>query len=67
SVVREPRWKLITYDVKGLKTSQLFDLENDPLEMNNLVSNSDCQGHVERLEKLLAQALRDANDPKSLK
>ncbi|MEA1952198.1 MAG: sulfatase-like hydrolase/transferase, partial [Planctomycetota bacterium] len=42
-MVREPRWKLITYDVKGLKTSQLFDLENDPLEMNNLVSNSDCQ------------------------
>ncbi len=65
-MVREPRWKLITYDVKGVKTRQLFDLKNDPLEMNNLVDDPDCQVHVRRLEKLLGRALRNSNDPKLL-
>jgi arylsulfatase A-like enzyme len=66
-MVREPRWKLIAYDVRGVKTRQLFDLENDPWEMYNLADSPGCQAHVARLEKLLGRVLREANDPKLMK
>jgi len=32
-------WKLILYNVHGEKHTQLFDLENDPWEMNNLADD----------------------------
>ena len=37
--VRKDEWKMIVYKVKGQETIQLFNLKNDPLEMNNLANN----------------------------
>jgi arylsulfatase A-like enzyme len=62
-MVREPRWKLIEYNVGGKKTRQLFDLENDPWEMNNLVEEPAAQGHLSRLERLLTEGRRKFDDP----
>lgn len=62
-MVREPRWKLIKYNVKGEKHTQLFDLQNDPLEMANLADDPACQAHRQRLETLLEKARQEAGDP----
>ena len=49
--VRTDRWKLILYNVNGKKTSQLFDLQNDPWELTNL---SDDPGQAKRIQELTA-------------
>lgn len=61
--IREPRWKLIKYHVAGAKTRQLFDLENDPDEINNLADDPAAAGHLARLEKLLKRARAEFGDP----
>ncbi|MCX7427538.1 MAG: sulfatase-like hydrolase/transferase [Planctomycetia bacterium] len=62
-MVREGRWKLIVYHVKGVTTRQLFDLDADPWEMNNRIDDPDCAERVRRLEALLAESLKAAGDP----
>ena len=62
-MVREPRWKLIKYNVKGVKTKQLFDLERDPWEINNLADDPASAATVSRLETLLKRVLKEADDP----
>jgi arylsulfatase A-like enzyme len=62
-MVREPRWKLIKYNVNGQKQAQLFDLQEDPWETRNLVDDPACQVHRQRLETLLEKARREASDP----
>ena len=47
--VRDERWKLIEYVVDGRRTTQLFDLQADPLEMRDLAADGACAGHVRRL------------------
>ncbi len=61
--VREPRWKLIKYHVGGVKTRQLFDLENDPYELKNLADDPAAAEHLERLEARLKKARAEADDP----
>jgi hypothetical protein len=39
--------------VKGKRTTQLFDLEDDPLEFRNLVNTRDYVPHFQRLRKEL--------------
>jgi len=56
--VREGRYKLIEYHVKGKRTTQLFDLDSDPLELKNLASDDAHKDVLARLRKRLAQ-LRD--------
>ncbi|MHC4482099.1 MAG: sulfatase-like hydrolase/transferase, partial [Planctomycetota bacterium] len=51
--VRDERCKLIEYFVKGKRTTQLFDLEDDPLEFRNLVNTRDYVPHFQRLRKEL--------------
>ena len=48
---RDDRWKLITYHVAGLDDLQgeLFDLQNDPWELDNLWWRRSCQVEKERL------------------
>jgi arylsulfatase len=36
--IRNNRWKLVSYDPKGLKAWQLFDLKTDPGEKDNVAS-----------------------------
>ena len=55
------RWKLIRFygeDVPNGEEWELYDLENDPSEMNNLYGKLEYDGKVERLKQEL-QTLRD--------
>jgi arylsulfatase A-like enzyme len=47
--VRDERYKLIEYRANGMRTSQLFDLENDPWEISNIAS---CPRHHERVTSM---------------
>ncbi len=49
--VREERYKLIEYNVKGKRTTQLFDLFTDPFELNNLTGNSQYSGILKGLRR----------------
>jgi arylsulfatase A-like enzyme len=61
--VRDRRWKLIDWTVKGQRTVQLFDLQNDPDELKDLASDPAHAQHRTRLETLLAQYKNDLGDP----
>jgi arylsulfatase A-like enzyme len=49
-MVRDGRWKLIRYHVKGRDRLQLFDLENDPDELTDL---SSAPRHAKTIRRLL--------------
>ncbi len=51
--VRDQRWKLIAYPKLG--HLQLFDLKNDPYEMNNVVDAPRNAAEVRRLRTLMRQ------------
>ena len=54
--VRDDRWKLIEYVVNGRHSmTQLFDLQHDPLERNNLAADP---AHREVLARLRREMLR---------
>jgi arylsulfatase A-like enzyme len=59
--VRDQRYKLIEYQVEGRRTTQLFDVEEDPWETENLAGDPDMAGEVARLRAELLR-LRDAWD-----
>jgi arylsulfatase A-like enzyme len=62
-MVRDERWKLIAYNAAGEKNYQLFDLANDPDELNNLADDPKYAAERTRLEKLLADSRRAFDDP----
>ena len=45
------KWKLIEYNVKGVKTTQLFDLEEDPYEIKNLINDTKYKNEIKRLKE----------------
>lgn len=64
--MRDTRHKLIEYCVDGARHTQLFDLENDPDELNNLAGNPDHQSILLALRKQLETErihLNDGNTP----
>lgn len=64
--VRDDRYKLIEYCVDGVRTTQLFDLVNDPAETANLAASDSHQKVLARLRSLLeAERIRlhDGNTP----
>jgi arylsulfatase A-like enzyme len=60
--IRTDRWKLIAYNVDGVKHTQLFDLTADPLEMRNLAGDAAQARRLRELRALLATRLKEADD-----
>lgn len=55
-------YKLIAYNVDGNRHLQLFDLKNDPWEMNNLAERPGEQERVRKLWGLLKREMEAAHD-----
>jgi arylsulfatase A-like enzyme len=61
--LRLRRWKLILYNVRGIKHTQLFDLEKDPWEMNNLAEDPSQAERIRKMTEMLKSMMADADDP----
>jgi arylsulfatase A-like enzyme len=61
-MVRDERYKLIKYSVKGEKHTQLFDLAADPWETKNLVEDPACAKPLAALEARMKRCLKEAGD-----
>jgi len=61
--IRESRWKLIRYRVGGVTTTQLFDLDHDPWELDNRADDPALSSERNRLELLLERTRREFGDP----
>ncbi len=55
-------FKLIRYNVKGQSHVQLFDLKNDPLEINNLSEKKQYQSKATSMATLLDNTMKQLND-----
>jgi arylsulfatase A-like enzyme len=64
--VRDERFKLIEYAVRGKRTTQLFDLHNDPREMENLAGRSAAATTLGRLRGELVKWKNAWGDEASL-
>ncbi len=64
--VRTERWKLILYNVRGERHTQLFDLLNDPWETDNLAGDPSHSGRLRELTEILKSLMREADDPVQL-
>ena len=62
--VRTDRWKLIRYP--QVDQTQLFDLQNDPHELNNLAAKPEQAAKVKEMLALLAKAQKECGDPAPL-
>ncbi|RLE01850.1 MAG: hypothetical protein DRI99_06765 [Candidatus Aminicenantes bacterium] len=61
--LRTKLWKFILYNVRGEKHTQLFDLEKDPWEMNNLAENPAANQLIRQLTQQLQTLMQEADDP----
>lgn len=55
-------FKFILYNVNGQSHAQLFDLNKDHFEMNNLAKDKKYQSKVAQMTVLLNSTLKEAND-----
>jgi arylsulfatase A-like enzyme len=62
-MVRDERYKLITYSVRGEKRTQLFDLAEDPWETKDLSADPAHAGQRASLEARLREWQKQAGDP----
>ncbi len=60
--VRDERYKLIEYAVGNKRTTQLFDLQDDPWELNNLAGDSSAADRVECLRKDMLRLREELDD-----
>lgn len=61
--VNDGRWKYIAYNIRGKRRSQLFDLQNDPHEVHDLVADAVAGDEVNRLNGLLNGWRRELDAP----
>jgi arylsulfatase A-like enzyme len=60
--VRTRRWKYIRYvDLQGM--DELYDLENDPYEMHNLIDEPQAAAPLRMLQQELDRLLDEARPP----
>ena len=62
--IRDDRWHLMVYPQVGV--TQLFDLQNDPHEMNNLATNPEYARKVDEMRALLVETRTQYGDDCSL-
>jgi arylsulfatase A-like enzyme len=62
-MVRDERWKLISYRAGGERNTQLFDLQSDPDEIHNLANDPAHAEQRKRLETMLTDARKEFGDP----
>jgi hypothetical protein len=55
-------WKLIEYNVRGNRITQLFNLRNDPWETQNLARVPEHEARRDSLRKLLGKSMRENDD-----
>jgi arylsulfatase A-like enzyme len=60
--VRTDRWKMIAYNVNGDNRVQLFDLKNDPWEMNNLAGDPDKAYLIRGLTSIMKDWIIETGD-----
>jgi arylsulfatase A-like enzyme len=61
--LRTEKWKLILYNVRGNKHTQLFDIENDPWEMKNLAGDPSQIERIQKMTEMLKTMMAQAGDP----
>ena len=59
----DDNWKLIKYNAKGVQTTQLFNLNADPFELNNLADKAEYQDRINTLTELLKNHMKELDDP----
>jgi arylsulfatase A-like enzyme len=59
---RDDRYKLIEYAVEGRRRTQLFDLIDDPFELNDLADTPAAAEHIGRLQAELDRWRTDLGD-----
>ena len=62
-MIRDQRYKFIAYEVDGQRREELFDLENDPSECNDLSKKSAQQDRVLQMRKELKNWQQQVGDP----
>ncbi len=62
-MIRDRRWKLIAYHVNGEKHIQLFDMEKDPHELENLAGQADKTETIDRLLDAMRDWQKKMGDP----
>jgi len=55
-------WKLIKYNVQGIETTQLYNLNDDPWEINNLANDFRLQPRLKELATLLHSDMEALDD-----
>ncbi|MEO9053144.1 MAG: sulfatase/phosphatase domain-containing protein, partial [Ginsengibacter sp.] len=55
-------FKLVRYNVEGQSRIQLFDLNKDPNEMNDLGDKKQCQDKIDSMTQLLSKTMKGLND-----
>ena len=61
--VRSGRYKLIEFSVDGRRRTELYDVEADPAETENLAGDSDHDETLDRLREELAHWRECVDDP----
>ncbi len=62
-MVRDERWKLIEYNAAGVRNTQLFDLENDPNELDNVLGHAKATNQGSIMRTLLMKGAKEFGDP----
>ena len=59
--VRTKRWKYVTYPLADKLTEELYDMKNDPEELNNLIGDAGRADVAEQMKKELERLKRKTN------